>query len=146
MNKSAHFTLPLLLLLSSLWVQADIPELTCPESPNCVSSLASGKQNISPLSFHKSDTSQIKEKLIATLQNWPNAEILSSNDQIIITVFTTPWLKFKDDLILIIRSNGTVDVRSSSRVGYYDFGTNRRRIERLRTALADEISTDEESK
>lgn len=79
---------------------------------------------------------------MATLQNWPNAEILSNNDQIIITVFTTPWLKFKDDLILIIRPNGIVDVRSSSRVGYYDFGTNRRRIERLRTALADEIGRD----
>ncbi|USE35057.1 DUF1499 domain-containing protein [Endozoicomonas sp. SCSIO W0465] len=138
MNKSAHCILPLFLLLSSVWGHAEIPELTCPKSPNCVSSLAYGKQNIAPLTFHQSDTSQIKEKLIGTLQSWPNAEILSSNDQIIITVFTTPWLKFKDDLILIIRPNSTVDVRSSSRVGYYDFGTNRRRIERLRTALGDE--------
>ena len=81
---------------------------------------------------------------MVTLQNWPNAEVISSNDQIIITVFTTPWLKFKDDLILIIRPNGTVDVRSSSRVGYYDFGTNRRRIELLRAALADEESTEAE--
>ncbi len=81
---------------------------------------------------------------MVTLQNWPNAEVISSNDQIIITVFTTPWLKFKDDLILIIRPNGTVDVRSSSRVGHYDFGTNRRRIELLRTALADEESTEAE--
>nr|WP_306671002.1 DUF1499 domain-containing protein [Endozoicomonas sp. SESOKO1] len=138
--------MPLLLLFSSHWLHADVPELTCPQSPNCVSSLASGKQNIAPLSFHQSDTSQIKEKLMATLQNWPNAEIISSNDQIIITVFTTPWLKFKDDLILIIRAGGSVDVRSSSRVGYYDFGTNRRRIERLRTVLADEIGRDGESR
>ena len=146
MNKSAHCILPLLLLLSSHWLQADTPELTCPQSPNCVSSLASGKQNIAPFSFDKSDSSQIKEKLLATLHNWPNAEILSSNDQIIITVFTTPWLKFKDDLILIIRPNGMVDVRSSSRIGYYDFGTNRRRIERLRTVLGDKTNTDAKSK
>ncbi|MBO9483267.1 MULTISPECIES: DUF1499 domain-containing protein [Gammaproteobacteria] len=146
MNKSAHYILPLLLLFSSHWLHADVPELTCPESPNCVSSLASGKQNIAPLSFDQSDTQGIKKKLLATLQNWPNAEILSSNDQIIITVFTTPWLKFKDDLILIIRPNGTVDVRSSSRVGYYDFGTNRRRIEKLRAALGDKTSADAESK
>ncbi len=70
-----------------------------------------------------------------TLQSWPNAEVISSNEQVVITVFTTPWLKFKDDLILIIRPDGRVDVRSSSRIGYYDFGANRRRVELLRTTL-----------
>lgn len=136
MNKSTQLFLPALLLLSGFWVQGDSPELTCPHRPNCVSSLGSGKQGIAPLLFNESNASQIKEKLMATLRSWPNAEIISSNDQIIITVFTTPWLKFKDDLILIIRPDGKVDVRSSSRLGYYDFGTNRRRIELLRAALA----------
>lgn len=116
-------------------VQADSEELPCPESPNCVSSLASGKQSIPPFFFHSTDNTQIKERLVNTLQSWPNAEVISSNEQVVITVFTTPWLKFKDDLILIIRPDGRVDVRSSSRVGYYDFGANRRRVELLRTTL-----------
>ncbi|KEI70988.1 hypothetical protein GV64_09740 [Endozoicomonas elysicola] len=116
-------------------MQADSDELPCPESPNCVSSLVSGKQNISPLYFNDTDNSQIKERLVNTLQSWPNAEVISSNEQVVITVFTTPWLKFKDDLILIIRPDGRVDVRSSSRIGYYDFGANRRRVELLRATL-----------
>lgn len=126
-------TLPLMIM--NLGARADSPELTCPESPNCVSSLATGKQNIPPFYFDASNLSQAKEKLMETLKDWPNAEIISSNDQIIITVFTTPWLKFKDDLILIIRPDGRIDIRSSSRAGYYDFGANRRRVERLRTTL-----------
>nr|MDT0250962.1 DUF1499 domain-containing protein [Endozoicomonas sp.] len=136
MKKSAILCLFVLPLMMNTKVQADSAELPCPESPNCVSSLVSGKRGILPFYFEGSETSQIKDKLVTTLQNWPNTEIISSNDQIVITVFTTPWLKFKDDLILIIRPDGRVDVRSSSRSGYYDFGANRRRVELLRTALS----------
>lgn len=135
MKKSAILCLLALPLMINTKVQADSAELPCPESPNCVSSLVSGKQNIPPLYFHNTDNTQIKERLVNTLQSWPNAEVISSNEQVVITVFTTPWLKFKDDLILIIRPDGRVDVRSSSRIGYYDFGANRRRVELLRTTL-----------
>ncbi len=135
MKKSAILCLLALPLMINTKVQADSAELPCPESPNCVSSLVSGKQNIPPFYFHDTDNTQIKERLVNTLQSWPNAEVISSNEQVVITVFTTPWLKFKDDLILIIRPDGRVDVRSSSRIGYYDFGANRRRVELLRTTL-----------
>jgi len=44
---------------------------------------------------------------------------------------TTAWFGFKDDVVVRIRSEGTgsrVDVRSLSRVGGSDVGTNARRI------------------
>jgi uncharacterized protein (DUF1499 family) len=43
---------------------------------------------------------------------------------------------FVDDLELQLRgSEGRIAVRSASRVGYGDLGTNRRRVEQLRTLL-----------
>ena len=126
-----------LLLITSFRVQAEAPEFTCPPSPNCVSSMASDEHKIAPFTLKENNNSAIKKKLLNTLKTWPNAEIISNNDHMIIAVFTTPLLQFKDDLILMIQPNGRVDVRSSSRVGYYDFGTNRRRVESLRAALAE---------
>jgi uncharacterized protein (DUF1499 family) len=55
----------------------------------------------------------------------------------------TRWFGFRDDVVVRVRADGAgsrVDVRSVSRVGRSDLGTNARRIERflaaLRTALA----------
>jgi uncharacterized protein (DUF1499 family) len=54
---------------------------------------------------------------------------------------TTLWFGFKDDIVIRIRSNGPgsrVDVRSVSRVGKSDVGTNARRIEKYLDRLARE--------
>lgn len=51
---------------------------------------------------------------------------------------TTFWYGFKDDLVVRIRAEGStsrVDVRSVSRVGRSDIGTNAARIRAFRTAL-----------
>ena len=43
---------------------------------------------------------------------------------------------FIDDLDLIIdHQQGLIHIRSAARTGYYDFGVNRRRIEKLRIRL-----------
>jgi uncharacterized protein (DUF1499 family) len=48
-------------------------------------------------------------------------------------------LGFIDDLQLQLRPDeGLIAVRSASRVGYWDLGVNRRRVERLRRALLDQ--------
>lgn len=44
--------------------------------------------------------------------------------------------RFVDDVEFeILPEEGSIQVRSASRVGYWDFGVNRRRIERVRDAL-----------
>ena len=51
---------------------------------------------------------------------------------------TTFWFGFKDDVVVRIRPDGArtrVDVRSASRVGLGDVGTNARRIRTLLTTL-----------
>jgi len=52
---------------------------------------------------------------------------------------TTPWFGFKDDVVVRIRAEGTgsrVDVRSVSRVGKSDVGTNAKRIREFLGQLA----------
>jgi uncharacterized protein (DUF1499 family) len=53
---------------------------------------------------------------------------------------TTPWFGFKDDVVILIRPDGSgsrIDVRSVSRVGRSDLGVN---AQRIRTYLADVAS------
>ena len=52
-------------------------------------------------------------------------------------------LVFKDDVALLIEphEDGTVlHIRSASRVGYFDFGVNRRRVRRFFRALAKRLA------
>ena len=56
--------------------------------------------------------------------------------------FKSMVLRFTDDVTFYVRENGTVEVRSASRVGYWDLGANRRRVESLREKLAEMQSND----
>jgi uncharacterized protein (DUF1499 family) len=58
---------------------------------------------------------------------------------VIAAVATTRLLRFKDDITVRVRAEGDgsrIDVRSKSRIGRGDLGTNARRIRRYLTAVA----------
>ena len=64
-------------------------------------------------------------------------EIVVATDTRLYAVCRTPLLGFRDDLeFRYSPDDGVVHVRSASRVGIYDFGVNRRRVERVRKALS----------
>ncbi|OED43701.1 hypothetical protein ACH42_09400 [Endozoicomonas sp. (ex Bugula neritina AB1)] len=113
--------------------------MSCPDTPNCVSSQATGDQYIAPLvapeSTSKSNTPEIKQTLIDILSRWPRTEVTSNKNNIITAVISSRWMGFKDDLVLVVNNDESVDVRSSSRTGHYDFGVNRERVEELRGDL-----------
>ena len=51
--------------------------------------------------------------------------------------FTSALLGFVDDVeFLFAEREKVIHVRSASRVGYYDFGANHNRIERIRTLFS----------
>ena len=57
-------------------------------------------------------------------------------------VARTPLMGFREDVIVRVRASGRgarVDIRSASRFGPHDFGSNARRIRALRAELADEF-------
>ena len=66
----------------------------------------------------------------------PGARIVRFEGDYLRAEFTTPLMKFTDDAeFWLDREAGVVQVRSASRLGRGDLGTNRRRIEALRARL-----------
>ena len=54
------------------------------------------------------------------------ARIVTAEERYIHAEFTSAFFRFVDD------GTRTIHVRSASRVGYSDFGVNRRRVEEIR--------------
>jgi uncharacterized protein (DUF1499 family) len=66
----------------------------------------------------------------------PRTTITEVSDNYLHAECRSAVFRFVDDLELELRpAEGIIAVRSASRIGYSDFGVNRSRVERLRSAL-----------
>lgn len=109
----------------------------CPESPNCVSSQASGaEQRIEPLLLRGSP-SQTQALLVKLLADEPRVRLIKQDANYLHAEFSSQVLRFVDDVEFLI-GDQAVDVRSASRLGYSDLGVNRKRIEHLRQRLGEQ--------
>ena len=103
----------------------------CPSSPNCVSSQAKDSHFIKPLKI-TGEPKAAFERLRKILEKRPDTTIISADAKEIRVEFRTT-LGFVDDGIFALDSkNRVIQIRSASRVGYWDFGKNRRRMEEIR--------------
>jgi len=109
----------------------------CPESPNCVSSLAEDKNHqIAPLAVHGTADAAL-ERVIQTIEAMTRARIVTSGEGYLHAEFSSRLFRFVDDLELLYDDNVPgFQVRSASRAGYSDMGANRKRVEALRAGLA----------
>ena len=108
----------------------------CPSSPNCLSSDATDSgHHITPFKL-----------AVAPAEAWPVAlKLVSGITRSHIVTERSDYLHlecrsflfgFVDDLELQLRpTEGIIALRSASRLGYSDFGVNRRRLEALRASL-----------
>jgi uncharacterized protein (DUF1499 family) len=110
--------------------------LDCPDTPNCVSSLAKNpKYRVEPLKL-KNDPKTSWDMVKKTVELLPRTKIVSADNSDIHAECKSLIFRFVDDLTLhLIPSNGIVHIRSVSRIGYSDLGVNRRRVENLRKKL-----------
>lgn len=70
------------------------------------------------------------------LERWPRTRIIAADDDYLHAACKTRLLRFVDDLELLLdRDRQQIGVRSASRVGYYDLGTNHHRVDALRREL-----------
>ncbi|MEE4382632.1 MAG: DUF1499 domain-containing protein [Pseudomonadales bacterium] len=107
----------------------------CPDRPNCVVSRTdAGDAAVDPLPG-AGDPLASHRLLLAVLRALPEARITADDGRRVTTVFRSPVLRFRDDVQFLIRDDGTIDVRSASRTGWWDLGANRRRVETLRGLL-----------
>ncbi|KAF0809420.1 hypothetical protein A167_01703 [Alcanivorax sp. S71-1-4] len=125
------------LLLCTAWFSTAVAEPLlppCPDSPNCVSSLADDERAVPALKA--GDTLESARAALTTLlDNLPRVTWTQPDERRLQATFTTRLLRFTDDVDFYLHDDGRVEVRSASRVGYYDFGANRRRVNALRNAL-----------
>lgn len=107
----------------------------CPESPNCVSSMAPDKDHwIAPLVFESSpeEAFQCLRKIVCDMKR---VTLITADEGFLHAEFRT-LLGFVDDVTFQLDiPNRTIHMRSASRIGYWDLGVNRRRLESVRAAF-----------
>ena len=105
----------------------------CPQSPNCVSTQSPDEDHyIEPIKYSGTLT-HARARLAAVIHSMKRSRIVDVQDDYIHAEFRSAVFRFVDDVEFYFPSNDPIiQVRSASRVGYYDFGVNRRRIETIR--------------
>lgn len=107
----------------------------CPNRPNCVSSVATGKQYVRPIAAARARNDAIIV-IGAVIKSMPRARIIEQTAGYLHAEFRSRLFGFVDDLeVLLDEESGVLHVRAASRIGYSDFGVNRRRVEALRAAF-----------
>jgi len=110
----------------------------CPESPNCVSTLApaqDSRHGIAPYRYSKTK-SEAKALLKSAIANLPRAKLVEEDDTYLHYEFTSLLLRFIDDVEFVFdEETKTIHFRSASRTGYGDLGVNRRRMEDIRSRV-----------
>ena len=106
----------------------------CSSAPHCVSSQApqDGSKHVQPLRFSGATVDAARQALLKTLYEAGNANVERAENRFVHATFRTTT-GFVDDVTFLVQPDAQIiDVKSSSRIGYYDFNVNRKRVERLR--------------
>ena len=123
----------------------DFRTLTRPPKPNtCLAApdglCAATRVDFAPPIFDQTQDALFKRLLetIRAERDWSKLVTDSASGRLRF-IAVTPLLRFKDDidiqLVPISEANTTVAIYSRSRVGYSDFGTNRKRVDALIASL-----------
>jgi len=107
----------------------------CPESPNCVCSQdTDARHAIAPLRYEGYSFERAREVLIEVLSGMKRTRIVEDTGTYLHVEFTSAVFRFVDDVEFLFDAGaGTIHMRSASRVGYYDLGVNRSRLEAIRS-------------
>ncbi|GAA4096107.1 DUF1499 domain-containing protein [Zhongshania borealis] len=102
----------------------------CPNAPHCVSSVEAGSKHITAITVTSAEQWQLLQE---TLLAMPRTNVAERRPNYLHAVSHSAIMRYRDDVELrYTPANNRVDVRSASRLGYYDFEVNRERIETLR--------------
>jgi len=107
----------------------------CPASPNCVSSEVAesdAEHYIKPLPTHDG---KAWAKMASAIENL-GGHIVVNDGQYLHATFTSALFRYVDDVeARLDASERVIHLRSASRVGHSDLGTNRKRIEFIRACF-----------
>lgn len=109
----------------------------CPASPNCVSTEADDEHFIAPIPYTGAADAAL-QRLRDVLAREPRTTVVEVQGNYLHAEARSRVFRFVDDIEFQLEpQRRLIHVRSASRVGYSDFGVNRRRVERIREAFRD---------
>ncbi|MDC5850632.1 DUF1499 domain-containing protein [Vibrio europaeus] len=135
MKNAAFLSITLLGLTACSQGVQDMSDRTaspCGDKPNCVSTQDQReKHQLAPFKLNNGATIDAIETVALKL---PGAKTAVKEDSYLRIECTSKIMRFVDDLELRVEGDKLL-VRSESRVGYSDFGVNRKRAQQLRELL-----------
>ena len=138
MNLQLLFTPVQVILMTSTASANTSPTLPpCPDSPNCVSSQVGDYHRIEPFKV-SGDAGSALGKLREILARRSDTTVISVDDTMIRVEFKTNLGFVDDGLFLLDAASNVIQVRSAARLGYWDLGKNRRRMEEIRQSYQKE--------
>ncbi len=107
--------------------------IPCPETPNCVCSQDPDQSHsIEPL-IYKGSPKEARTRLLDIIQGMKRAKVVTAQERYLHVEFTSAVFRFVDDVEFFIDdSQKVIHLRSAARLGHYDFGVNRKRLETIR--------------
>ena len=112
---------------------AQLIQEPCPGTPNCISTMYPEDLNhfLPSLPF-KESVEKSKEIITNILKNYSGVVIIEQEDSFIYAQFTIPIFRFVDDVVFYFdQEKKSIHFRSSSRIGNWDLGVNRRRMKKI---------------
>jgi len=104
----------------------------CPDSPNCINSEA---LTISPINISKTEEN-LAWSLLQQIITEQGGNIQFKSTDYLSAIFKSGIFGFIDDVEARLDLDAKViHLRSASRVGYYDFGVNARRLKTIKKAI-----------
>ena len=107
----------------------------CPNKPNCVSSqaAASDQRHYIEALTYSGEPAQARELLERAISGMKRSRVVVRKANYWREEFRSALWRFVDDVEFLFDDNARrIDIRSAARVGYSDFGVNRRRMEEIR--------------
>lgn len=107
----------------------------CSGAPHCVSSVSSDEDRaVAPM--HYSGSMDAAQRAMAKIiGNFGNGAVVENTPGYMRAEFTSAMFHYVDDVEFLFQDDRSIQVRSASRIGYYDFGANRKRVEEIRKAF-----------
>lgn len=103
------------------------------DTPNGVASVTNHpNKRVAPLPLHGSVDASF-DAIIAAATAFGKVSVAERSNGYLHLIFTTPIMRFHDDVEWMVNDQGSIDVRSQSRTGKGDMGLNRRRYEHIET-------------
>ena len=106
----------------------------CPAKPNCVSSQATDSHHIEPFKI-TAEPVRAFENLTKLLVQRQDTKLISADATMIRVEFRTMLGFIDDGLFMLDPASNTIHLRSAARLGYWDMGKNRSRMEEIRQAF-----------